>query len=227
MRMQEPGCGSACPWNKPSPRYRTDIAMHKFGRVCVITLIISTTFLLSGCAATGSAVERRTATSPEPECFAVSDVPSEDEPEAEADVASLLGCWRRLRAQPDEAQEREFRHVQDALTRAYSPLAKLRLALLLLLPETSFKDEARARHLLRELPETGTPAEYLSLSGILLVILDERDAQDRAYSRLADRWQAEQNQRRALQGQLNAIKAIEKAMTERKRTPKLLLDDVE
>lgn len=202
--------------------------MHEFGRVCVIILIISTTFLLSGCAATGAAIERRTAPSPEPECFAVSDVASEEDgQQAEAGVASLLSCWRRLRAQPEEAQEREFRRVQDALTRAYSPLAKLRLGLLLLLPETSFKDEARARDLLRELPEAGTPAEYLGLSGILLVILDERDAQDRAYSRLEDRWQAEQNQRRTLQGQLNAIKAIEKAITKRKRTPKLPLDDVE
>ena len=117
--------------------------------------------------------------------------------------------------------------MEDILAREYSPLEQLRLGLLLLLPETSFTDEARARQLLRRLSAEDVPQEYLGLSELLLLLLEERDGQDPAYARLKKRWQAEQIQRRTLQQQLNAIKAIEKTITERKRPPTLPLDDVE
>lgn len=145
----------------------------------------------------------------------------------QADVSSLLAYVRWLRAQSREAQKHELRRVEGTLAREYSPLEQLRLGLLLLLPETSFTDEARARQLLRRLSAEDVPQEYLGLSELLLVLLEERDGQDPAYARLKKRWQAEQIQRRTLQQQLNAIKAIEKAITERKRPPTLPLDDVE
>ncbi|MGH8469982.1 MAG: hypothetical protein ACREVY_13670 [Gammaproteobacteria bacterium] len=188
--------------------------------------IVHMVFLLSSCGTTGSVVERRAITIPPSGQLATLDL-ERNGPKAEVDVPSLLAYVRWLRAQSREAQKQELRRVEDTFAREYSPLEQLRLGLLLLLPKTSFKDEARARQLLRRLSAGRVPQEYLGLSELLLVLLDERDAQDQAYARLQHRWQAEQNQRWTLQRQLNAIKAIEKTITERKRPPALPLDDVE
>lgn len=202
--------------------------MISASRARLVIPVVHMVCLLSSCGTTGSVVERHAGTTPPSGQLSTLDLGLEGNgPQAEVDVSSLLAYVRWLRAQSQEAQKHELRRVEDILAREYSPLEQLRLGLLLLLPKTSFQDEARARQLLRRLSAEDVPQEYLGLSELLLVLLEERDAHDQAYARLQQRWQAEQIQHRTVQRQLNAIKAIEKTITERKRPPTLPLDDVE
>lgn len=56
------------------------------------------------------------------------------------------------------------------------------------------------------------------------MILNERDAQERARRSIAQQWQDEQRKRKTLQRQLEALKAIEETIIERKRPESLRLD---
>ncbi len=201
--------------------------MILFFRVCSVVLIMSIVIVLNGCAGPRSEVERHSITTPQLECFSPRDLGSKpDDRAAEAGVSSLLGYVRRLRAQPLDAQEYELRRIEEVLEREYRPAEVLRLGLLLLLPETSFRNETRTRQLLRQMPKAGISEDYLGLAEILLVLLEAQEAQKRVYSRLERRWQTEQEQRKTLQEQLEAIKVIEKTMTEQKRPATLPLEDV-
>ncbi len=184
--------------------------------------------VLYGCAALGPGVERDARVSAEAACSAPAAVqPGDDGSEAEPGVSALLGYARRVRAQPEAVQRREVQRAEQALARRHGAAERLRLGLLLLLPETGLRDISRARRLLQQAAKNGASAEQQGLSEVLLVLLNERDAQERARWSIAQQWEDEQRRHKTLQRQLEALKAIEETIIERKRPEGLRLDDVD
>jgi chromosome segregation ATPase len=66
----------------------------------------------------------------------------------EEEVLALLAYYHRIAGVPAEEQRREFNAVSQAFGRDKSEHARLKLALLLSLPNTSFRDDARLASLL-------------------------------------------------------------------------------
>lgn len=184
--------------------------------------------VLGGCATPGPAAQHDDTTAiAQPACFAPMMKREDTGQEAGAGVSSLLGYARQVRTQPEALQRREVQRAEQALVRRHGAAERLRLGLLLLLPETGFRDVSRARRLLEQTAQTGGSEEQQGLSEILLVLLDERDAEQRAHWSIARQWQHERRTRETLQRKLDALKAIEETLIERKRPESLRLDDVD
>ncbi len=145
--------------------------------------------------------------------------------EADAGVSALLRYARAVRAQPEPLKRRELRRAEQTLVGEPGPEERLRLGLLLLLPDTGFRDVSQARRLLQQVAKDGASEEQRGLSEILLVLLNENVAEEQARRRIAERWQDEKQQREILHRQLEALKAIEKTLIERTRPDGLRLDD--
>jgi hypothetical protein len=191
-------------------------------------LLTGAAIAVGGCATPGPGTERAATAIAQPVCSASTVVDREDGgAEAGADVSTLLGYANEVRAQPEALQRREIRRAEQALVHGHGASERLRLGLLLLLPETGFRDVGRSRRLLQQLMKDGAPEEQKGLSEILLVLLNERDAQEQARRSIAQQWEDEQRKRETLQRQLKALKAIEETIIERGRPESLQLDDVD
>ena len=153
----------------------------------------------------------------------------------------LLDYVERVRQAPTEIQEREFDCVEQSLVQEPNPEQRLRLALLLLLPDSQYRDETRARQLLDEFRTNAGPEEYRPFINLLLSFVDEREAEQKAYGRLerklADKQRAyrwlkrkladEQRKRETLQKQLKMLKTLEQRLAEEQKKRKILQKQLE
>lgn len=121
-------------------------------------------------------------------------------------VDELLQYARRLDTLQPEALDREYAQAStDALTNDASAASRIRMALLLSRVGTSFRDDARAQALLKQVIDDPRrdSRTYHGLASFLLVTLDERN---RLEKMLAD----ERKQRQELQRKLEQLKVIER-----------------
>jgi hypothetical protein len=153
----------------------------------------------------------------------------------------LLDYVERVRQAPTEIQEREFDCVEQSLVQEPNPKQRLRLALLLLLPDSQYRDETRARQLLDEFRTNAGPEEYRPFINLLLSFVDERETEQKAYGqleqKLADKQRAyrglkrkladEQRKREIMQKQLKMLKTLEQRLAEEQKKRKILQKQLE
>lgn len=113
----------------------------------------------------------------------------------DADERQLDGERRRL--------QRRYREAPDGD-------AALRLALLLGLPDSRFRDAPRARQLLTEWAPSFEPdPSRAAMARLLALFLERQDTQERVLNRTRRSLAAERDRRVRLQQQLEALKSIE------------------
>lgn len=118
------------------------------------------------------------------------------------EVIELLDYCERFGAMPAEEQRRELHAAQAGLERQPGDLQRLRLALLLTLPRTAWRDDARALQLLGglEFAPADRPSPRRDLALLIQKLVAERQRQVRDEHRKAD----------DLQQKIDALRAIDR-----------------
>jgi hypothetical protein len=159
---------------------------------------------------------------------------------ASAELASLARYGNRVRQSSAVELEREYRELLTQMTTSSAPGTRLRLALLLSVPDAEFHDRDEALRMLTDLvaaPE-GEPRATQDFAELLYSLLNERTcvtAPDRPLAELliAERERnrrlgteldatratlaAERAHRETLQGQLDALKSLEERLLDGER----------
>lgn len=121
---------------------------------------------------------------------------------APSDVDNLLAFYQQMRALSPAEIERAHEAARIAYETARSDFNRVRYALMLMLPDTPFHDEARALNVLEPVVRTGSP----SLQGFARLLVTHLHERRRLAASIQD-----------LQQKLDALKSLERAMIERKR----------
>lgn len=122
-----------------------------------------------------------------------------------SDVDEALRYSQRIKKLTPAELTKEYEQVSQAFARSKSDLGRVRLALLLSLPNTSFSDDGVALNLLKEwLKESKPPYTGLRAFGFFLsgTLEEKREADKRAD---------------ALQKKLDALKSMEKNLMQREK----------
>jgi hypothetical protein len=143
---------------------------------------------------------------PEPPQVAVP--PPVAAPTAEAEearqVSELLGYYQRVAQLGPEDQKRELATATQAFNRERSNASRVRLALLYVMPGTSFQDEPRAAQLLEPVAGPGGGA-MRQFAGLLHAQVTERMKTQKRADQLKE--------------QVDALRAIEKQLIDRGQPP--------
>jgi len=121
-------------------------------------------------------------------------------PQRVSDVEKLLSYFQRLRTLSGPALTKERDHARQASARTHSQFNRVRFAMILSLPGTSFSDEPQALELLDQVVRN----RESPLHGIAYLLA----AQLQEHRRLAGTVQG-------LQKKLDALKSLERTMSER------------
>ena len=151
--------------------------------------ILSISLLLAGCETVPQAERREPA-------------PTIEMRRPVSDVESLLLYYRHLGRLKDNQLGRELEIARTAYARESSDFNRVRLAMVLGLPNTPVSDNARALELLEPVVNNQT-GDFSALASLLAVQLHERKRLD---ANAQD-----------LQKKLDALKSLERSMMERKR----------
>lgn len=122
------------------------------------------------------------------------------EPE-ERQVLELIAHAQRVTTMSAEEQRRGYAADNRAFARNRSTYSRVRLALLLATPGASVRDDARAASLLEALVQQGSTSPMHLLAGLIYVQIAER--------------QREQKRLDEMRQQIEALKAVERAIIER------------
>ncbi len=129
--------------------------------------------------------------------------------EEEQQALSLLSFLGQITSAPMEDQKREFQNASQQFQKSKSDVNRVRLAALLMLPNTSFQDDAKAQGVLEGVnAKIASPAR--DLAAFLYAQLLERQRQVREEQRRAD----------SIQQKLDNLKAIERSLLDRERDRK-------
>ena len=119
-----------------------------------------------------------------------------------SDVESLLLYYQHIGKLKDEQLSREYDIARTAYSRENSDFNRMRLAMVLGLPNTPLSDSARALELLGPVAKS-QGGEFSALAALLVAQISERKRLD---ANAQD-----------LQQKLDALKSLERSMMERKR----------
>jgi len=162
-------------------------------RIVAILCCIS---VLAGCAAFST-----------PGAPGASGVPSARENRESRQVIELIAYAQRVAALQAEEQQRELNASTQLLSKDRGAYGRVRLALLLALPGTAFNDDTRAAGLLDSLAGAGAsespPGPMQQFAGLLHAQISERLREQRRTAQLKE--------------QLEALKAVERNITEREQ----------
>jgi hypothetical protein len=132
--------------------------------------------------------------------------PPSAEVEEARQVSELLGYYQKVAQSGPEDQKRELATATQAFNRDRSNASRVRLALLYVMPGTSFQDEARAAQLLEPLATPGGGGGAVRQFASLL--------HAQVTERLKTQKRADQ-----LKEQVDALRAIEKQLIDRGQQP--------
>lgn len=166
--------------------------------------------LIAGCTTAPPAGPALPIPVPPPEVVITQPYPRPEEPPAPVPLAEPSGLARaldhfnRTRQRPARDQRAEFEAVRKAYASSHSDHDRVRLALLLSLPNAAFGDGAQALELLEPLARDAG-SEYHGLAQLMTTLLNEQRRLEK--------------QSTALQQKLDRIRALEKEMQQRAATP--------
>ena len=126
------------------------------------------------------------------------------------ETSRALSYFDRLRRMPPPELAREQESVRTAYLRSHEDADRMRLAMIYALPNSSITDEARALELLE--PLVKTPAHALHPVAVLLSTYVQEQ------KRLAQNALALQKDVQTLQQKLDALRSLERALSEREGT---------
>lgn len=137
-----------------------------------------------------------------------------------ADAVEVLAYFQHIKTLPATALAAENAAAAQALSKQRSDSNRLKLALLLLLPNTAFKDEARAAALADEvLNNKAADTPHLkNLALLIAAVANEQKRQEERFLQLAQKQKDDEKRADALQQKLDALKSIEKDLIKREET---------
>ncbi|ARO88465.1 dihydrolipoamide acyltransferase [Nitrosospira lacus] len=126
-------------------------------------------------------------------------------------MEDLMQYYDTLRKQPPAELARVYDRVKQNFVQNKSDANRARLILLLMLPNTPFRDTTSALYLLNEWPRDVKPATGLqSFRNLLASLLTEQQRLNNSVDELALKLKEEQKRVETLQNQIEAIKSMEK-----------------
>jgi len=133
-------------------------------------------------------------------------------------VTELIGYTQKVAALRAEEQRRELNASNQIFSKDRRAYSRVRLALLLALPGTTFSDDTRAASLLEPLAGDSEPGPMQEFAGLLYAQISERLREQRRSAQLKEQLEAmkaiERNAAQ-LKEQLDAMRAIERKILER------------
>lgn len=126
----------------------------------------------------------------------------------------LLEFYDAVRKQPAAELNKEYEKARQQLAQNKTDLYRMRLALLLTLPNTSFHDDAAAINFLNEVLKDAKK-NTASLHGLASLLLSGLTEKQRVVDDLTQKLKIEQKRGDELQVKVDAIKNMEKSMTRR------------
>lgn len=138
--------------------------------------------------------------------------------EESREVLELIGYTQKVATLRAEDQRRELNASNQMFSKGRGAYGRVRLALLLALPGTTFNDDTRAASLLEPLAGHAEPGPMQQLAGLLYAHISERLREQRRSAQLKEQLEAmkaiERNAAQ-LKEQLDAMRAIERKIIER------------
>jgi hypothetical protein len=126
-------------------------------------------------------------------------------------MEDMMLYYDSLRRQPPAELTRVYDKVKQNFVQNKSDANRARLVLILILPNTSFRDTGSALYLLNDWPREGRPATGLqSFRSLLTVLLAEQQRLTHSADELSQKLKEEQKRVEMLQNQIEAIKSMEK-----------------
>jgi hypothetical protein len=163
----------------------------------------------------GCEVLRGIEPSPEPGVEPVG-TPAPVEDLRQRDVERLLDYFARARKMPVGELGRENESVRQAYARAPTDLNRMRLAMLLSLPNAAFNDEARALELLD--PLVKNPQSPLhALAFLMSTYIQEQKRLTASLQAHQQNIQGLQQNLQGLQNKLDALRSLERSLIEREQ----------
>lgn len=126
-------------------------------------------------------------------------------------MEDMMQYYDSLRKQPPAELARVYDKVKQNFVQNKSDANRTRLVLLLILPNTSFRDITSALYLLNEWPRDAKPITGLqSFRNLLMALLAEQQRLTHNMDELSLKLKEEQKRGEILQKQIEAIKSMEK-----------------
>ncbi len=126
-------------------------------------------------------------------------------------MEDMMQYYDSLRRQPPAELARVYDKVKQNFVQNKSDANRTRLVLLLILPNTSFRDITSALYLLNEWPRDAKPITGLqSFRNLLMALLAEQQRLTHNMDELSLKLKEEQKRVEILQKQIEAIKSMEK-----------------
>ncbi|WP_143034436.1 dihydrolipoamide acyltransferase [Nitrosospira multiformis] len=123
----------------------------------------------------------------------------------------MMEFYDSIRRQSPAEVSRVYDKAKQSFMRNKSDTNRARLVLLLILPNTSFRDVTSAMHLLNEWPKDSKSANNLqSFKNLLIGLLAEQQRLNHSIEELSQKLKDEQKRVETLQSQIDAIKSMEK-----------------
>jgi hypothetical protein len=123
----------------------------------------------------------------------------------------MMEFYDSIRKQSPAELSRVYDKAKQSFIRNKSDTNRARLVLLLILPNTSFRDVTSATHLLNEWPKDSKSANNLqSFRNLLAGLLAEQQRLSHSVEELSQKLKDEQKRAETLQSQIDAIKSMEK-----------------
>ena len=192
-----------------------DRGSQKFTRLCCV--ICTMAALLSACspmrensASRGNLVTRENSTAPE-NSVAVVVSPALPETPVNGQMDDMMQYYESVRKQPAADLGRLHEKVKQNFAQNKSDVNRARLVLLLILPNSPFRDLNSAIYLLNEWPrDAKTTTSLQSFRNLLASLLAEQQRVNHGMEELSQKLKDEQKRVETLQSQIEAIKSMEK-----------------
>lgn len=126
-------------------------------------------------------------------------------------MEDIMQYYDALRKQPPAELGRVYDRVKQNFVQNKSDANRARLVLLLILPNTSFRDITSALYLLNEWPrDVKSTAGLQSFRNLLAALLTDQQRLNQSADELSQKLKEEQKRVETLQNQIEAIKRMEK-----------------
>lgn len=132
-------------------------------------------------------------------------------------LTELMQYYEYLRKQPPAALLPEYKKAVQDFSQNESDLSRVRVAILLALPGTSFRDVNAALNLLGNWPEDPkvTPPPLDGFARLLSVLLTQEQQSVNTVNDLTQKLKEEKKHADTLQSQIDAVKNMEKNLIDR------------
>ncbi len=134
-------------------------------------------------------------------------------------TAEIMRNYDILGKQPPTEIAKEYAAALQDFSTTRSDSNRLRVAMLLALPDTPFHDTATALNLLNDWPqdEAAPPSALRGFARLLSVLLQQQQQSNNALNEMEQKIKEEQKRADALQKKIDAVKNMEKNLMDRNK----------